>query len=248
MLDYIKYIYESFLVGQTKANCHQSVKVIFKADDLTSCNDKVKKVDDIVQENGICISWGIIGNSLENPNNEYINFLKTKSSDKKYHFFNHGYYHLEGEEELGYEFDGQNVDTQMRFMKATQDIVKEKVGIVLDTFGAPCNHIDNNTPLVLDKIPEIRYWYYGNEDSAKLNIKRTIEIENGVGNPKFKFFKRNFETLLDKPELLTLQIHPNAWNKAHFLEFILCVEYLKKCGCKFINPSDIKYQHSVVRA
>ena len=180
---------------------HNRCDVILKADDLADCNKKVLKLDKIINKENICISWGIIGKSLENPSLKDLSFLKNKKQCTNYHFFNHGYLHLGGEE---YEFCNRSVNEQYNFLKQTQEIVKNKTGIILDTFGAPCNHIDDNTAKALEKFSEIKNWYYGLNSSKRI-FHRYIEIEDGVGNPDFFQFKKQWHNLTPKPQILEMQ-------------------------------------------
>lgn len=140
-------------------------QVILKLDDLTNYSFAVKKMDHFIRWNNICVSWGLVGRSLEEPSKEYIQFLKKNKTDKHYHFFNHGYLHLWQKK---YEFNGPSVEEQYDYLIKTQKIAKEKANIILNCFGAPCNQVSEFTAKALDKIAEIKYWYFGLPNSSKL--------------------------------------------------------------------------------
>ena len=74
-------------------NPKPTYQVIIKADDLKDYGVTVKKLDKIIRKENIKISWGIIGNSLDNPSEDYVQFLKNNADGRYYHFFNHGYLH-----------------------------------------------------------------------------------------------------------------------------------------------------------
>ena len=228
-IKYIKSLIRIYLCSKK-----MNARVIFKADDLNGLTKNVKKLDRFVLSENICVSWGIIGTSLDNPAEEYIKFVKDKLNSNNYHFFNHGYLHLwEGE----YEFYAKNYYEQHEFIKKTQDLFLNIFGVILDGFGAPCNKIDETTKSVLQTFPEIKFWYFGLPNSNKIDLKRLADIENGVGKPEFNYFYTNIMKLsLKKDQILVLQIHPNQWSKERFKEFSLCIKLLKKMNCSFVNP------------
>ena len=211
-------------------------KIIFKFDDLVNCNKKVLKLDKLVKYYDLKVCWGIIGNSLENVNRDYIEFIKNNSGGNYYHFFNHGYYHLQGPE---YEFFNKPEEEQEVLIRKTQDIVRDNTGVVLDSFGAPCNHVDDNTRIALESITEIKYWFYGKENYNSFNIKRLIDMEISVGKPNFKFFINRLRSLKDDTGVLTLQGHPYMWGLEQWFNFKLIVLFLKRVGCKFIFPNEV---------
>lgn len=211
-------------------------EIIFKFDDLANYDKKVRKLDNFIKEENLKVCWGIIGKYLENPSQEYIEFIK-KNNNKNYQFFNHGYYHLSNSE---YEFFDKSEDEQETYIRKTQNIVFKKTGIILNIFGAPCNHIDEHTKLALEKIPEIKYWFYGIDDFNGCNIKRVIDMELGVGNPNFRYFTEQLQLLNSDKKILVIQGHPYMWNYEQWFNFKLIVLYLKQAGCKFIFPNDIR--------
>lgn len=223
----------------------KKIKVILKLDDLRSYETPVKKMDKLVKEENISVSWGIIGRSLEKPSEEYLKFLKDKKNDKNYHFFNYGYLHLwQGT----YEFNGPNIDEQYNYLKKTQDIVKEKTGIILDCFGAPCNQISDNTTIALKQISEIKYWYFGQKNfcgtvySMPSNINCVISLcpyvfETKAGSVDFYHFKRCWKNnIIIKKEPIILQAHPYFWTDIQWLHFKCCIAYLKLQGAEFVLP------------
>lgn len=211
-------------------------KIIFKFDDLVDCGETVLELDKFIKREKLKVCWGIIGKSLENPDPNYIIFLK-ENNLKNYHFFNHGYLHLGGPK---YEFFQNSKNEQEAYIRKTQNIVLERTGIKLNSFGAPCNHIDNNTKLALENFSDIKYWYYGLDEFKGTNIERLIDMENGVGNPDFIFFYNNLNKVKNGNNILTLQGHPYMWNETQKVNFYLIVKFLKRIGCEFIFPEDIE--------
>lgn len=222
-------------------NPKPTYQVIIKADDLRGVNPNITKLDKLIEDENIKISYGIIGSSFDDnkSNKTLAKYIKQKNNSEHYHFFNHGYTHICNRENYIDEFKKSKED-QTESLKTTQNIVKNKTGVTLDTFGAPCNEINENTTTVLNESPEIKYWYYGNPEYKRINLKRIINIENGVGNPDFYFLKDNWKNLKSKNDIIVLQVHPNMWDKNQFLHFRVCIKYLKSLGAEFITPKDIK--------
>ena len=218
-----------------------SYQIIIKADDLRNINHNITEFDKLINDEKIKVSYGIIGGTFDNnkSNKALARYIKHKNNDEHYHFFNHGYTHICNQKNYVDEFR-KSKDEQTKSLKTTQNIVKNKTGVTLDTFGAPCNEINDDTTIALNELPEIKYWYYGKSDFERINFKRFINIENGVGNPDFYFLKSNLENLKLKNDIIVLQIHPNMWDKNQFLHFRVCIKYLKSLGAEFITPKDIK--------
>ncbi len=214
-------------------------KVIFKLDDLVNCNEAVLELDRYIKREDLKVCWGIIGNSLESADNNYLNFIK-ENNNRNYQFFNHGYNHLEGPE---YEFCGKSVEEQIDTISKTQKIVYDKTGITLRAFGAPCNRIDDNTTAALETFKDIKYWFYGKNNYSGISIPRKISIEKTVGNPNFKFFIENLRVLDKNIKVLTLQCHPYNWDIEQKTNFRLIIKFLKKLNCEFIFPNEIEKQN-----
>ena len=213
--------------------------IILKFDDLVNYNKTVKRLDRYIKKYNLKACWGIIGKSFEQPSTCYCQFIKQNQS-KNYTFFNHGYEHLGGPV---YEFVKQSVSYQETQIRKTQDIVYQCTQLRLNVFGAPCNHIDSNTKLALENIPDIKFWFYGLEDYKGVNIKRVIDMENGVGNPDFIYFLDKLSKFNTSPQILTLQGHPYMWKRKQRFNFYLIVQFLLKSGCTFILPHEIGDKH-----
>ena len=210
-------------------------KIIFKFDDLVDYSPKVRSLDKFIKRENIKACWGIIGSSMEKSTPDYIAFIK-ENNGKNYSFFNHGYLHLCGPE---YEFQKQSTEKQLEYITKTQNIVFAKTGIKLDAFGAPCNHIDEYTKNALEKVPEITYWFYGLDNFNGRNLKRTADIEKGVGHPDFRYFLENIKNLQNPPKVLILQAHPYQWGSAEWAHFRLIIKFLKQAECEFKLPSEL---------
>lgn len=137
-----------------------------------------------------------------------------------------------------YEFQDKSFEQQLHSILLTQEIIKNKTGITIHSFGAPCNHIDENTLIALSQVPEITTWFYGTKNEFNTNLPRRIEFEKEVGKTDLFFFIEQYKKLIDK-KLLVIQAHPYYWHKLSFYEFYLFVLLLKKEGYTFIFPSEV---------
>lgn len=224
--------------------------VIIKCDDFYELNENVNKLNEIIYKYNIKVSWGIIGGLLRNK--DAIDFVKKERRGGHYHFFNHGYYHYGSGDEEGYEFENKAINKQIEYILMTQEIVKNKCGLILNCFGAPCNHVDYGTAVALSKIPQIKFWYYGIND-VRFGIKvlpRSFELEQKVGKPKYTFFLESYEHFFksrhlngfgsNSPKYLaTIQCHPNKWKDEDFLEFIKFLNFLNRNNISTITPNDL---------
>ncbi|MBR1753506.1 DUF2334 domain-containing protein [bacterium] len=213
-------------------------KVIFKLDDLVNCNEAVLELDRYIKREDLKVCWGIIGNSLESADNNYLNFIK-ENNNKNYQFFNHGYNHLEGPE---YEFCGKSVEEQIDTISKTQKIVYDKTGITLRAFGAPCNRIDDNTTAALETFKDIKYWFYGKNNYSGISFLPYTRAEKTVGNPDFEFLIENLSDSDKNMKILILQFHPYHWDFEQKINFHLIIKFLKKLGCEFIFPDEAVQQ------
>jgi hypothetical protein len=101
------------------------------------------------------------------------------------------------------------------------------------TFGAPGNAIDVNTALALNAFDDIKVWFFGKENSKKIVLGRSADMEYPVGNPDYTSFVKNHDI---NNEYTVFQIHPNMWDENQFNEFKKIITYLKEEKLTFILP------------
>ena len=217
--------------------------VILKADDLKFQNNlisnKWESFIDYILENELSCGIGIIGSSLEDGNANYHNYIKSLINSNYIEIWNHGYEHIVGAKYLNGEYFSEFKNTSYEFQKSallkTQDLCKKYLNFTPIAFGAPGNAIDEITSEVVNENSDLKIWFYGRENSNKMVIQRDSEIEFPYGNPNYSSFINNYKL---EANLLTLQIHPNMWDKYKFEEFIKIIEYLKSQNVTFITPSE----------
>jgi hypothetical protein len=223
--------------------------IILKADDLIYDDKK------IVSENWtrflhyaiskkIKASVGLICNSLETEDGRYFGLLQYLDRTGYIELWNHGYDHrLDAQHpggELYDEFRNSSLDFQKEQLRKAQTLGEEKLNITLRTFGAPGNAIDSTTILALQTFDEIKVWFFGLEDSDKLVLGRSAEMEYPTGKPDYNSFVQNYDP---SKEYLVFQIHPNQWDEDQFDEFKKIISYLKDLQTTFILPYE--YYNSI---
>lgn len=134
----------SFAAGPVKNQV-----VLLKFDDLVQNNAAAfQKVADLLAEEGVPGSFGIIGNSLEGDNQAY--FDTVKAWDKQgIEIWHHGY--TSGEK----EYLNDDYDAQYESFRKTMDLVKEKCGITMHSFCLPWGNGTDTTLRMLNDFPEI---------------------------------------------------------------------------------------------
>ena len=216
--------------------------IILKADDLSYSANYIiplgfQNFIDYVENNNIKASIGLIGNSLEVNNEQYLQYIKNISLDGSFEIWNHGYNHkLTGTNENGetyHEFWNTTYDYQKDHLEKTQELALEKLGITLRAFGAPGNNHDLITLDVINENDEIKLWFYGNPESDKIVLERHYNIEFSSQYPDYEEFVNNYPA---NEEYLALQIHPNAWDNEGFNQFELIIEFLMTQKVAFITP------------
>lgn len=218
--------------------------VILKADDLV--HDKVNVISknwykflDYVVSEKIKSSVGLVVNSLETDDERYPGLLKYLNRTGYVELWIHGYDHRLGVKypngDLYDEFRNSSLEFQKEQIKKALDLSKQKLDFTMQTFGAPGNAIDENTSIALDAFDEIKVWFFGREDSDKLVLHRSEEMEFPVGNPDFNSFLKNYSV---SSNYIVFQIHPNMWDENQFNEFKKIIDFLKEEKCTFILPRE----------
>jgi peptidoglycan/xylan/chitin deacetylase (PgdA/CDA1 family) len=216
--------------------------IILKADDLQLNQGSLLSREwlnfiNLVKNKKIKASLGLIGNTLENMDRQSLKRLKDLICDDQLEIWNHGYDHvIDQVDDHGdhyWEFKNTNLEHQRQHILMTQELAKDKLGIVLKTFGAPGNAFDQNTQEALDSIDDIKVWFFGSDDSTKLVLRRFAEIEFPTHYPDYNKFIGNY---ISTKDYLALQIHPNSWDAIRLNEFEKIVDFLVQQKATFLTP------------
>jgi peptidoglycan/xylan/chitin deacetylase (PgdA/CDA1 family) len=220
--------------------------VILKLDDLWYKDNQVhegwEQVIAFLNDQNIIGTIGLIGNSLEQDNEAYFDWIK-KRQQEGHEIWNHGFCHCRNrdqEKEIR-EFRGTDFEAQFASISTTQKLANEKLGITLRTFGAPYNSTDDHTANALAEIPDLKVWLFKETDSStdKFLLDRIpeVNIEYPVHQPDFEEFKKGYEQFKSEP-ILIIQGHPRSWaaDKNRLENFKKIILYLKNEGVTFTTP------------
>lgn len=220
--------------------------VILKLDDLWFEEGLVHpgwiKVVDFLDSMEVKGTIGIVGNSLEEGDATYFNWIKERHIEG-YEIWHHGFCHCrhkEGDIEIR-EYRGEDLAAQTESLLKTQQLAQEKLGITLRSFGAPYNSTDEYTASALAEIPALKVWMYKETDEPtdKCLLPRIAEvnIEYPVHQPDFEQFKAGYEQFKNEP-VLVIQGHPRSWagDENRFEEFKRIIFFLVKEKVTFVTP------------
>jgi hypothetical protein len=230
-----------FLPGDLHPDANNKKQIIIlKADDFVF-SEKWTRFITYIENRNIKVSLGVVGKELNNES--LCDWIKLLSQNNNIEFWNHGLTHDCYDQGIS-EFQGTSYEDQLTHLLETQRLFKEKFGIIVHTFGAPCNAIDENTSQALTDIEEIKIWYYGKKDSVKLHLERKGEIESPVSHPNYnEFINRYNGNRLDQYEYLALQIHPGFWDDDGWEEFEKIIDFLDQREVVYMTP--FEYYQSV---
>jgi len=219
--------------GSTPANNKKQV-IILKSDDFV-VSDQWERFIKYIEDKKIKACLGVVGRELYNePLCEWITLLSTKNN---FEFWNHGLTHDCGE---GYsEFKDTPYEEQLMHLQKAQSLFKDKFGITLRAFNAPCMEFDENTSRALADIEDIKIWFYGKTGSSKFCLERKGNIEFPTGHPDYsRFIERYNQDRLEQYDHLALQLHPGWWDDRRWQEFEKIIDFLLEKEAVFMTASE----------
>lgn len=225
--------------------------VILKFDDLRE-NEGVRgamqNVVDYITEKNAKAGIGVIGVSLEDDGTKaaYYDQIKGWVDSGNIEIWSHGYYHSGGNN--GPEFNGGTYEEQLKQMTDTNQLMLDKCGVTVSTFGPPYNAMDDTTKEVLKNVPQIKTILFGQDGEGYLNLTNSVVFEqSGTVDGTWKTwldygkFVANFTANKDKPYLV-MQSHPLMWaqdkNSTQHKIFMDQIDYLIAQGVTFMTPSE----------
>lgn len=192
---------------------------------------------DYMAEKQIKTCVGLICNSLEKGNADYIDRLKKLARRNCFELFNHGYDHVLGQVnedgETYSEFFNTSFSQQKEHFLKAQNLAKEKLNITLHTFGAPGNAIDKNTTRAIETVKDLKAWLLGDTSSSKLVLRKRVKVENSSLKPDYDAFVEGYDPAAD---YYVLQIHPKNWSSDNFGVFKKILDFLNQKEMTFLLP------------
>jgi len=214
--------------------------IIFKFDDLReSTQSAFQKAADIITRKECKAGFGIVGNSCEGNGEKetYFNRIKNFNNTGRIEIWAHGYDHFMRGDTLT-EFRNMPYQHQYEHFKKTLDLVYEKFGIIMHTFGTPGNKSDSTTNIVINQFPQIEVYLFpflSDTTNKQLLLKSRVDMEQGVGNINYEYFVKNYTERAGRPYMV-LQGHPAMWKEEGFNTFGRIIDFLRTKGIDFMTP------------
>lgn len=195
------------------------------------------RILDYMEKRKIKMCVGLICNYLEKGNAAFYERLKQIDRLEYFEIFNHGYDHvlneINEEGEHYWEFFNTSFEQQKEHFNKGQNLVKEKLGITLHTFGAPGNKNDANTTKAIETIDDLKVWFLGDPSSTKLALTKKRWIETSDCRPDYNTFVKTYSPAED---YLVLHLHPISWPTEDFDIFIKVLDFLVQQDVTFLLP------------
>lgn len=225
--------------------------IIVKLDDFGSgpagaaLYPKGLQVTEYLKKRGIPASLGIICKSLEWGNAKYVEWLKAnaRANGGLFDYWQHGWTHAmnikwtDGKTYFA-EYGIPDYDYQKANFDKAQGMFREKTGLVLDGFCAPCGLVTDETRRLLREHEEIKTWLYGDmkKPEGKFSFRRTCNLECRVGVVETAPFAAQYATQRTR-DYIMLQGHPYMWSDESFAAFGRILDRLEEDGWTFVTHS-----------
>lgn len=129
-----------------------------------------------------------------------------------------------------WEFSGTSYAFQKAHFDSATNVVKNKLGVQMRTFGAPYNQIDATLIQVLSENPNYKVLLLGELSpvSGQINLTNRVFIESATGVPDFNYFLASwYSKKALYTDYMVMQGHPFDWTTpAKMTEFSNILSYL----------------------
>ena len=204
--------------------------------------DRWQRVADFLEGKKIKSSMGIIGYSLVEDNPAYFKWITDRAERGYIEFWNHGFHRRTAEEEFG-EFEGNHDEQeQLRALRRTGGLAKEKLGLHLSVWGPHWSGTNEHTDRALAQMPQILMTFGyppAVEHYQGFVFRNTINIEYPTHNPDFEAFKKSYEERKNRFDYFYMQGHPDSWDETRWENFVKIIEFLETENVQFITPSEV---------
>ncbi len=217
--------------------------IILKLDDLRAETDNLarfQKVADIVGKKKIRASFGIIADGYTDDGTKQgvYDWTKQIAARGDIEFWHHGLDHSRATDKSSSEFRNRDLASQKSHLKTAEDLLKDKCGVTMHSFGAPYNESDATTVEAMKAVPDIKVWMYPDVKTApQLLLTAKINMEPSTGVLDVQYFKTNYSQRPVSPYLV-IQGHPPYWDDAEMSMFEENVDFLIAQGVTFLTPYD----------
>jgi peptidoglycan/xylan/chitin deacetylase (PgdA/CDA1 family) len=214
--------------------------IIFKFDDLSERTEMAfQRVADIIVNKECKAGFGIVGRSCEGGTEkmQYFNRVKDFNNTGRIEIWAHGYDHFMNGDTLT-EFRNSSYEKQFDHFKKTLDLVSEKCGITMHTFGTPGNKADSSTTRVINQFPQVQVYLFPflrDPVLKQLLLTSRVDMEQGTGKMNYDFFVKNYNSNSDR-KYMVLQGHPGVWKEDGFETLSKIIDFLKTKEVLFMTP------------
>lgn len=217
-------------------------KVILKMDDLNVANfEAFNRVYNICKNYNALPSFGVIGNSLDEGNEDYISKL-ILLKDSGLELWNHGYFH-----EVN-EFSENTYEQQLASINKTQKAFERELGFRPTIFGSPFNNSNEITTKVLrDNFEEINHYYFmadGEINSPVCQLLVRCNCEKVAGKIDLDLFSAEYNRLKNTPYFV-LQTHPGKWKEEDYAKFEEILNILLEDENTFVTANNLFYSFAI---
>ena len=208
-----------------------------------------QKAADIILRKQVKAGFGAIGQSWVNDgtNQAAYDWVKTLAATGRIEFWHHGFDHLKAADNSWYEFQATTAAAQLDHLRQTLEIFKVNCSITMHSFGAPYNHDDATTAIVMKQVPEIEVWMFPTVNpSGPMPLTARVNIETATGVLDEAYFQTNYAASAGAPYIV-MQAHPPYWLDAMFPAFERIIDYLIARGARFLTPYEYYVEETSAR-
>ncbi len=249
------------ITGAAGSPSSTAPKIIIKLDDLRGGGEEqVSKewrwLGDFFRARLLKASIGVICNTLEGDDAEYLQWIKDLHKTGLVEFWYHAHDHLPWTASDGQqynEFDRPYEEQRQRFARG-QQLARQKLGLPFHVFGSPGTGMPGpatnaHTVEVVAAEPDMKAWLYGPTDApgrwllAEHNVTvldrvRQVNIEQPIFVPSLEDFRAGYFEHAAGRDYFVIQGHPQKWDARGFTEFEGIVDFALGQGCAFVTPSE----------
>lgn len=235
--------------GSVNRNILPAPKIILKLDDFgaNSSFSCAPALDYLITKE-VKASLGVIAERLSiNALEVYGKYINAVNSNGQHLFeiWNHGLVHSKNNPPNNNpEFKGTSYAFQKSHFRQSSDLVFQRLGVKMHSFGAPYNANDQTTNDVLNELDEYKVVMFANPQIKNvLNLNNRVNMEKGTGGVDYQYFLFQYRAKKDSYQYMVLQGHPMQWDARRITEFKNIIDFLINEGCEFVLPYEyyLKY-------
>ena len=217
--------------------------IIFRCDDFGKMGTlgAFKKVAYLFDKYNATGGFGIVGNWFLENNEEQQQVVVDAGKEfikDGIEIWHHGYLHSTTEYN---ENKGDPIETMKENFGKNMDLVEERFGVTMQSFGSPYNHAGPTAlGMIQENYPEITSASCLDKDPENIatipRFNTRCQIESDTGIIDSETFVTNFESKRNEPYLLVLS-HPGYWDDGELSEFELLLRYLNASGVTYMTQA-----------